>query len=490
MPIPSASSSPTRSLPHLIRAVQDRYRDDPIGFNTHILRRLPYWWRQEEICRSLQEYRVTVVFSGNAIGKDYLLGGIVPWWWFTRTNSLTMVTGVSQTLLGSVTFKEIRRAVEGSSLLKALRPRMSQGIKASPQLIEMRPGWHVLGFSTTNVERASGQHSPDLLAIINEGSGVEDHIYDAVDSWAYQKLLVFGNPIRADGRMVELIRQAEKDREDGIPKHLAVNAIQIPSTDSPHAHLERSPYGLADKTWLDAMYRQYGKDSLWVRSHIKAEVPVVSADTLLPEAWLDFAAQYQRPALPPHHPVHLTRRISCDLGEGVGRDSSCILVRDDWGVLDISSGSALGLAEAAQMIWQKASQWGVPQERITYDRAGIGRDFPLHLVRHGLQRCVGYAGAGTPRSGDFANLRTEAAWRLRQRLEPGVSGDVHSPHQGKAPFAIPAGPHWPRLREELRTLSYSLAGRKTKLLKKEDHTILLGHSPDLSDALVQSFAFD
>ena len=163
--------------------------------------------------------------------------------------------------------------------------------------------------------------------------------------------------------------------------------------------LDNSPFGLADKTWLEAMYRRYGKDSLWVRSHIKAEVPVVSADTLLPESWLDWAAQQQRQPLPPGHPIHATRRISCDLGEGVGRDSSCVLVRDDFGVLDVTWGSALGLPEAAVIIHKKANEWGVPPDRITYDRAGLGKDFPLHLARHfgkDAHRIQGYAGAGKP----------------------------------------------------------------------------------------------
>jgi len=475
-----------------------------VGFNQRVLKRLPFdpnpttRQYQREVCQSVLDYRVTVVFSGNSTGKDYLLGCLIPWWGFTRPNSLTMVTGVSQTLLGSVTFKEVRRAISGSPVLRQLGVKMSQGVKASPQLVEFGPGWHVLGFSTTNVERASGQHSPELFAVINEGSGVDDHIYDAVDSWVYKRLLVFGNPIRADGRFIELIRQAEADRRDGVPKHLAVNAIQIPSTDSPHAHLDHSPFGLADRTWLESMYRQYGPDSLWVRSHIKAEVPVVSSDALLPEAWLDWAAcdENGQRVRPLAHPVTATRRISCDLGEGVGRDSSCVLVRDEWGILDVVFGSALGLPEAADLIYQKALAWNVPPNRITYDRAGIGRDFPLHLRRNFgdvARQIQGYAGAGSPQSKDFANLRTEAAWRLRQRLEPGA--DLHGSSVDrfalrlKVPFGIPRGPYWPRLREELKTLSYSMAGRKIKLLPKADHAILLGHSPDIGDALMQSFAF-
>ncbi len=32
---------------------------------------------------------------------------------------------------------------------------------------------------------------------------------------------------------------------------IAVNAIQIPSTESPHSHEEKSAFGLADRTWLE-----------------------------------------------------------------------------------------------------------------------------------------------------------------------------------------------------------------------------------------------
>ena len=148
----------------------------------------------------------------------------------------------------------------------------------------MSPGWHALGYPTTSVERASGQHAKDLLVIIEEASGVEDEIWNALYSLKYSKLVAIGNPIRAEGRFVDLIRQADKDREDCIPPNKAVCAIHIPSTESPHAHLEKSPYGLADHTWLEACYRHYGSKSLWVGSHIDARIPELSADVLMSKA--------------------------------------------------------------------------------------------------------------------------------------------------------------------------------------------------------------
>jgi len=35
-------------------------------------------------------------------------------------------------------------------------------------------------------------------------------------------------------------------------------------------------------------------------------------------------------------------------------------------------------------------------------------------------------------------------------------------------------------------LTYSLGGRKTKLMPKDEWATILGHSPDVADALIQS----
>jgi hypothetical protein len=107
----------------------------------------------------------------------------------------------------------------------------------------------------------------------------------------------------------------------------------------------------------------------------------------------------------------------------------------------------------------------------------------------GLGDALGYAGAGKPLSSDFTNLRTEAAWKLRSRLNPEGVADQRQPYATRAPFAIPPADWWPRMREELKALTYSLAGKRTALITKEDHCAVLGHSPDTSDALIQSFAW-
>ena len=42
-----------------------------------------------------------------------------------------------------------------------------------------------------------------------------------------------------------------------------------------------------------------------------------------------------------------------------------------------------------------------------------------------------------------------------------------------------------RLVDELRPLTYGLVGKKSKLLSKDVWATILGHSPDVADALIQ-----
>lgn len=467
-----------------------RCYSDPDLFNAAILGCPPFWSRQREIADSVHRYRITVAYTGNAIGKDYLVGRLIPWWLLTRAESQVIVTGPSQTLLGSVTWKEVRKACQAATVPLGLE--ISQGIKSSPLRLKVRGDWGALGYSTTSVERASGQHNRKLLVIVEEASGVPPEIWDAMDSLKYVRLLAIGNPIRADGRFVELIRQADADRRDGLPPARSVNAIRVSSRESPDAGLEESPRGLADRTWLEDISRRYGADSLYVRSHVDALIPDQSSDRLIPDAWIDRAAAQPPPALRPFDGSERRRRIGCDLGEGVGRDATAIVCRDDDGVLEWVAGSHLDLAGAAATMAAMARKWRVPAERCSYDRLGVGRDLRHHLFRERLAEAVPYAGSGKPMDKRaFTNLRTEAAWRLRTRLNPDWSGDPRFPRATRqGPFRLPPDGQFALLRDELRALSYECIGDQVRLISKEDLCAELGRSPDRSDALLQTFAFD
>jgi hypothetical protein len=160
-----------------------------------------------------------------------------------------------------------------------------------------------------------------------------------------------------------------------------------------------------------------GKWVALIDFHIDARIPDVDVEQLIPLAWLDYHSSQQRPQVPPTHPVNFTRRIACDLSEGVGHDSTCIVVVVDWGVLEVVLGNSMGFPKAAETIQRMAIKWNVPDDQISFDKLGIGRNFPNHLARWGITMAIPYASEGRSQDpSSFVNLRTEAAWK--QRIRP------------------------------------------------------------------------
>jgi hypothetical protein len=457
-----------------------RWRDDPVRFNAVALNRPAYWSRQREICRAVCDYRTTVVYSGNAVGKSFLIAGLIPWWLYTRPGSLVLCTAPSQTSIGSIL------AVQSSPLPA---PRISQGIKTSPAVIQIAPGWNGLGYSTTTVERASGQHAKDLLCIVDEASGVEPEIFDAIESLKYTRLLCLGNPLRAEGRFIDLIHQAAEDHAAGIHPTRAVCAIQIPSTDSPDAGREVSEYGLADRTWLEACTRRYGVDSLWVRSHIHAIIPKLTNEALIPPEHLDACTRAETKQTVAElretgKGLGGRRRITCDVGEGCGNSRTSIWVLDDLGELDRTASRYTGPRDAAAEVSRLAAKWGIGEDGISYDGAGqTGKRLGNCLAGQGFTRARAYFGSSSGGK-RCTNLRTACALALARRLDPD-----HYRGAGATwyPYYLAPGADWEATREELLGLRYHLAGDQSALEDKADFMDRLGRSPDHADSLCQGF---
>jgi hypothetical protein len=472
-------------------------RNDPIKFNDLFLAGPKFWSGspefagQVEWCQALVDYRAVAIETGNALGKDFWIGRIIPWWLYTRPNSLCIVTGPGQTVLGSVTWKEVRRAIGGFDEFAPPIPlgaRISSGIKTSPHTVDLGGGWQALGFSTTSVERASGQHAGELLVVIEEASGAEDVVWEAVESLKYTKLVAIGNPLRPDGGFAELCDQGDSDIRASVPAREAVRHLNTPSTASPHAELDKSPVGLADRVFLDAVARKYGKDSLWYRCHIKAERPRLSHERLIQPEWLDraIATDTERATQTLRRDGKGgRRRISCDVGEGVGNARSVVGVRDDLGFLEIVASEFRGPVDTSAAIAELAHRYQVTEADVSYDGAGTtGKRLGNALSGKGLPNARPYFGSGSGGK-RFSNLRSASASAFARRLDPEHYVVAH--RQQFEPFHLPNGPNLPAILEELKELRGQLKGDKYALESKDDLMDRLGRSPDFADMITQSF---
>ena len=314
-----------------IRTILDACRDDPALFQRAVLGRT-IWHRQAAVCESVARHAITVVPAGRAVGKSYLLAGLVLWWLYTRPMSLVITTGPDHRQVVSVLWKEVRRALRPrygpdgrrtSPLLKLRYDHLTDGY-SSPQRLVVREGteWGALGFAAKSAEGFSGQHAGELLVIVDEASGIGPEIWTAIHGLAAKRLVIVGNPIRYDCHFRELHELAAASE--------TIRSVPISSLDTPHAHLDHSPVGMASRSFLSQMREIHGEGSPWWKSNILGEFPGQESVRFIPSAWLDACTNSE--VL--HDEAWLDSacgpvRMGVDLGGGVGADRSVIVVRDD-----------------------------------------------------------------------------------------------------------------------------------------------------------------
>ncbi len=450
-------------LPPHIRAEYSSCRDSVPRFNRVILDRPPFWSKQAELAESFRKYPVTLCQSGNSTGKSFSVAAIALWYLTYFKNSKVILTAPSETQLREVCWNYISKAFHECPY--RLFPR-AQAYK-QPLKIEIADDWFLLAYSTKKKERLSGHHSQHLAFIVDEASGVEREVYEALDSLAPHRTLLVGNPLNPSGVFYErcMRQQANPD-----PR---VNLIKIKSTDSPDANIPRSGRGLASKDWLDDMRREWGENSQWWKSHIEAEFPTEGGESLVPFTWLDRCAI-------PHRPGG-ARRIAVDLGSGSGYDRSFVIVADDNGVLSYFTSNTASLEEIAWKAFEFKRQYDVSDHRLTWDQAGIGADFAFRLKTLGVHNPTPYVGGKKVKSNQFLNHRSLSHWRFRRRLDP--AGEY------LMPFAMPDS-LVSLLRPELGAVHYELnADGRIVITPKEVVIERLGKSPDALDTLAQLFAY-
>lgn len=477
--------------PRLLRKLKRECRHDPARFNRRVLGRPRYWWRQAEIAESVRDNPITLVPAGNAVGKDYVAAGIILDFLCHHANALVIATAPSQTQLQEVLWKEVERAYRNARV--PLGGRMLR----NPLKIDLGDGRQALAYSTTKTERLSGHHAPDLLAVLDEASGIAEPIYEAVDSLNPSRVLLIGNPLSPSGQFYHRCQSAHDNPHAKL--------IRVPSLESPDIHLARSPRGLADRTWLEKARHDYGESSIWWKAHVLAEFPDETHDALLPAWWVnrlgDPAIERAVEALRTQGKAG-RRVLAADLSLGTGRDRAVFIVRDALGVLDTRESPFIGIGQAAQIIAEMARQWAIREDAIIYDKGGPGREFARYLEPYSIH-AVGYHGGGSG-GNQFANMRTRCAWRMRMRFDPerpmpspAPPRDPKDPWRAppapeptriQPPFAIPARFLSTEGREELLGLRYHITGAKTALETKEDFAARLGRSPDYCDALLMTFA--
>jgi hypothetical protein len=396
------------------------------------------------------------VASGNTIGKTALLSWLIIWSLTTFEDCLGVVTAGTEPQIRTRLWGEL------SKWFHQLPDELRQAFELTATAIFNRQHertWRIDGrpWSERNMEAFSGLHNfqKRVIVIYDECSMIAEPIWRATDGMLNDAetqvlWLVFGNPIRLDGRFPQCFPGG---RFAGMWKSF---------------HVDSRTVSLSNKESLNEKIAYYGPESNYVRSHILGQFPTASTSQLIPLDVVEMAALRD----PQVHPSDATI-LGCDVASGHGEDSSVVYIRKG---LDGQTHPPRKFpnTDPLQFAYKIAAvAKELNADAIFVDAGGVGEGTVAKLRELGLTPHSVYFGSKADNAGKLvrcANKRSEIWCAMAEWLKAG------------------AIPNDEQLKAELIGPEYSENAQGIVLERKEDMRARGLGSPDCADSLALTFS--
>lgn len=392
----------------------------------------------------------------------------VHWWLVSHKDAVVITTAPTNRQVREVLWREIRDAVAG----KKIYPENS----VTETKINLDNKWFALGLSTDKPDQFAGFHSDNLLVVIDEASGIDTAIYEAIDGLKPKKTLLLGNPLRNTGRFAELFKS-------GNLKKIHISAFDTPNlVASGYDTFEKfrtdyeehgSDYfvhknivlinGLTTLNDVVKFAERYGVDSDVFKVRVLGEFPSIDSDTFIDLGMVLSAMDREVEVL------KFEKKLGVDVAR-YGGDRSAFIVRHDNKVIRKEVMTGQNLMNIAGMVMNIAKEEDIRAENIFIDVIGYGAGVVDRLREQGwLVQGVNVASSPINKE-QFANTRAELFFKLRDWLKVGN---------------IPKDDDF----LELTSIKYYFNSKgQLQLEAKEDIKNRGLKSPDIGDALALTFA--
>tara|TARA_R110000787_G_scaffold8919_2_gene30911 strand:+ start:1223 stop:2533 length:1311 start_codon:yes stop_codon:yes gene_type:complete len=410
------------------------------------------WTKQAEIGEALvKDQRVSVV-SCNGAGKTTLAARLLLWFINTRRDALVITTAPTWHQVGLL-WREVRGAFHDANFTM-------QGDLMQTRL-DVGASWYAMGLSTDREERFQGFHAKGsipggpggLLVIVDEASGVADHIYDAMRGYLTSPncyVLLIGNGNRADGAFHESHQRGRWTR------------FQIAAQDVPADIISRD--------WIAEQGEFYGEESPQYFVRVLGKFPPKGGDYQLIPEWLLQETCEIEPE------IERGRHMGLDVARS-GSDYTVAVVMVDGKVEHVTSWQSDDLMYTAKRTMKLAREWTIPEGQVHVDLDGLGAGVVDRMREGGMSVDAVDAGGG-PKN-DWAwllgsdmkmlNRRAELHWVGRMGL---MNGHLSVPTEWRNPL-------W----RQLTWTSYEYNQRGAlKMESKDKIRARHGGSPDFADA--------
>lgn len=328
-----------------------------------------------------------------------------------------------------------------------------------------RTGWRLedgrtlFGFTTDKPERMAGQSGDNLLFIVDEASGVDQGILEAIEGnlAGGGRIVMFSNPTQTSGGFFEAFHD----------KREFWRCLQISSEESPNVTgTEPRIPGLATRDWVEEKRRLWGADSLLYAVRVKGEFPGRAADTLIALTSVDLAIA-----------AWAAQKAEGRLNLGVdvarfGDDEIVIFPRRGNKALEPIVLHDLDAPDLAGQVLKVAMDLRLPDEKplVKVDAIGVGAGVADILQRSDVVETIAVNVSESASAEGYHRLRDQLWGGVRDWLKAG--GTI---------------PNDQKLQGELLAPKYAFdAQGRLQVESKDQMKKRLGRSPDRADGLALS----
>lgn len=451
-----------------------QYRKDIPGFCSEILHIDPRP-TQKRMMRELVDHKRICIRSPRGYGKTALAAWIVLWALTVFPDVKVITTASAWQQLTTGLWPEIARWAEKGHW-ERLGIRIRQDHELTSKKLQLSSNRFAYAVSSKEPHRIEGTHAEVVVCVIDEAKAVPNDIWDAVEgSFIGCKdyyFIAISTPGVPQGRFYDIHRK-KKGFEDWTPfwiTHDTAVQEQVPMFED-----------LARKR-----ARQWGVDSPFYKQQFLAEFAEDEENALIPLSWVEksnlrwannrFANMNQL-----EKRTHLSL-LGMDVGgEGTSQTVIARMYEDHYiGALEKhknpDTNKNIGYLRAA--LTEGRDKEGHYLAPANVDAIGIGVGVSDWFKEHPQDvRAVNVSKPSRrkDRTGiwDFANLRSELWWRLRERLDPSNSEDTL--------LDLPPDDD---LTGELVSVRYTAGPTGIKVESKQQTKKRLGHSPDHADSIM------
>lgn len=431
--------------PENIDVFLERIRKDPLFFVENVLGGA-LWEKEKEILNSVRDNAVTAVRSCHASGKSYTSARVVVWWLTAFPDSVVITTAPTFRQVKEILWREIHSAIKDKGVFP---PEVVLDTQ-----INISPAWFALGLSSDKSDQFQGFHSPHLLAVVDEASGVSNEIFEAVDGLVPERVLLLGNPLSNQGRFADSFKMPN------------VSKIHISAFDTPNVKEGvRRIAGLITMQDVDKIRTYYGEDSDVYRVRILGEFPKQDADSLISVDDVSKAMERDVPVLP-----YWEKKMGVDPAR-FGDDRTVIVVRQMEKVIRKEVFVSLDTMAITGHVLNIAKEERVLSQNINVDEIGIGAGIVDRLREQGWRVQGVNVGEKAKDDEHYANLRAEL-------YDAGIKPWLKT-------GSIPKDDDF----YELASIRYKFNSQGQMLLEKKEDMKKRGmKSPDVADALALTFS--